>query len=628
MANAECQAQPSMSGMCRVRSVLLTICALGVAWGAVVIATGGIAFRIGFIRVSAHPSFRAFLPAVIAAVLAVALPAPGGWRGALHALGQALNPARLAAWTGILLFIQQWAIARPLWLDEEMIALNVRERSLWDLARGLWLGQSAPFGWLAAERISLTMLGDGERAMRLVPALFGVGTLLAAWWIGRRWLNTLATALLVVLMALGEWVAFYCFELKHYAGDLFWALLIPALGAALLEAVRREQDGMLTRAMAWWLAAAAGQFLSNGALLVTPGVALAVAILLAATCGRRAALVFTGAGLVWLGAFGWHYVLSIRHTLGSAFLEHYWKFAVPPPSAGLFETFGWLGAQMRPFAVKPGGTGLWILFWIAAFAGLALSRKRQLGLLFATVPVSAAVLAALRVVPLYERISLWVVPALYVGLALLLDEGITLAKVRRARRGLLDISLAVLAVGAVTVLSFDIVQRGIEELRGGRPADSNHLLDDRTAVRWLTKQIRPGDVLVSTHLALPAIWWYGNLPIDDSAGAGSRTPAGNPVVQVRYKPGGGPECRTDSLQRRLAGAQRALVYFGFRFDDVPRGFDDLLLRDLSRLGIVADFRDFAGVSRAAVFDLGAPGLPSAGAPPARGCLVAARAERW
>ena len=47
--------------------------------------------------------------------------------------------------------------------------------------------------------------------------------------------------------------------------------------------------------------------------------------------------------------------------------------------------------------------------------------RRALALLFATVPVAAVLLAALRVVPFYERLTLWMVPSLYVGVALLAD---------------------------------------------------------------------------------------------------------------------------------------------------------------------------------------------------------------
>jgi hypothetical protein len=32
----------------------------------------------------------------------------------------------------------------------------------------------------------------------------------------------------------------------------------------------------------------------------------------------------------------------------------------------------------------------------------------------------------------------------------------------------------------------------------------------RAAVRWLARQARPGAVWITTHNALPAVWWYAN----------------------------------------------------------------------------------------------------------------------
>ena len=40
-----------------------------------------------------------------------------------------------------------------MWVDEEMIALNLRDRGWLDLAGPLWLGQTAPLGWLALQRL-------------------------------------------------------------------------------------------------------------------------------------------------------------------------------------------------------------------------------------------------------------------------------------------------------------------------------------------------------------------------------------------------------------------------------------------------------------------------------------------
>ena len=188
-----------------------------------------------------------------------------------------------------------------------------------------------------------------------------------------------------------------------------------------------------------------------------------------------------------------------------------------------------------------------------------------------------------------------------------------------------------LVIGSGPAGGYDIYGRGRVDMEAVRGWGTNRELDDRATVRWLMTQRRPGDVLLTTHLALPAVWWYGRIPISNPD-RGSRLPDGSQILEIQYvEPG--PDCRRDTLRNALRGQSRALVYFGFRIDDVPRGFDDLLLDDLSELGAVVEDHRFAGDSRAAVVDLHVPpdGARTARARPglrAAGCLDVRVATRW
>jgi hypothetical protein len=254
------------------------------------------------------------------------------------------------------------------------------------------------------------------------------------------------------------------------------------------------------------------------------------------------------------------------------------------------------------------------------------------------VPVSAFVFAALRLVPLYQRLSLWIVPALYTGIALLCDRLVRSAREGSVRRRWSRRAATVLVAVAGFQLCFDIVQRGVKDILAGRPPDSHHLLDDRTAVRWLMQHARPGDVLMTTHLGLPAVWWYGGITISDPEHGGGRLPDGSPILVVAQVPPG-QRCRRSELREVLNGRRRALVYFGFRFD-AAQEFDNLLLGGLREVGTVTALRNFADTSRAAVVELGslahgepmlaanrhdAPGEES-GSP--AGCLEVHQARRW
>jgi hypothetical protein len=544
--------------------------------------------------------------------------------------------ATLTALVGAgLLIYWEWT-ARPLWVDEEMILLNVRDRALARLAGPLWLDQSAPLGWLALERLVMLTCGSGERAVRLVNVLFGLGTLVTAVWIGRRWMSPVGAAILALLCSTGEWLVFFTLELKHYSADAFWALFLPALGAWALEA---DGSSNLTRRVAvWWTVAVVGQWFGNGALFVTP----ACAVVLFIECWRRGwrvALWTSIAGLAWLASFGLNYALVLRHARGNAYLQNFWAFAFPPASAGVAGTLQWLLGQFEPFAAKPAGSGLWIMFWVASASGIifAITTRRALGLMLATVPLSALALALLRLVPTVERLTLWVIPALYVGVGLCADASLSLGRRNCSRGRPARLVFAVAAAVTAIAVCVDVFHRGVVALEA-RP-HSNYGLDDRRSVRFLMAVRRPGDVLMTTHFGLAAVWWYGRLDISGPDRGGSLHD-GTPIFEVGHLPPG-PNCDqgADEMNAALGDHSRVVVYLGFRTNVEPPGFDSLVLDHLSRRGALVGYQRYADDSRIAVFDLGtAPvvkpiiplerGSHPAQVPDATDCVGAKPARRW
>jgi hypothetical protein len=247
--------------------------------------------------------------------------------------------------------------ARPLWVDEEMLLLNVRDRRFTQLAGALWLDQSAPLGWLALERLALLLLGTAERALRLLSVLFGIGTLGTAVWIGRRSMTPLGAAILVALCAFGEWIVFFTLELKHYSADTFGALLLPALAVWAVE--HADPAALSRRVTAWWIAAALGLWFSNGALFVAPGCALLLAVWSWQRGGAPAVARYLAGGVAWLASFAACDVLVLRHAIANTYLHNYWAFAFPPVSGGVSAVAAWLLGQFRPFAIKPASSGLW-----------------------------------------------------------------------------------------------------------------------------------------------------------------------------------------------------------------------------------------------------------------------------
>jgi hypothetical protein len=537
-------------------------------------------------------------------------------------------PTAIVAIAAGALHIAEWLGAAPLWVDEEMIALNIRDRGFAGLPGSLWLGQAAPLGWLFIQRAVLVTLGTSEISLRLVPLLFGLATLGAAVWVGQRWLGRPAAILFVLLCGLGEWISRYCFELKHYSADAFFALLLPALAARAAD--ETDAGRAPARWQNWWLAAALAQWFAFGAALVTPACATLVAIAVARRFGARGVLRFAASGLLWVLSFGAHYLVSVQYANRSQYLRNYWAEYFAPQGAGPSETLEWLVERFSDLAADPGGASLAFTFWGCAILGFAVSRRRTIAAVFASVPIVAFILGLARVVPLSGRISLWVVPSLYLGLTLLVDAGVRHARdawrTSRRRR----VTAAAIAAAAGLIVSANIFVRGAERVDLARPRESNRGLNDRDAIAWLMARHEPGEIVMSTRLGWPAVWWYGGIPIDPRIPGGYMRDGSImfEVVHVRDQ----PDC-LERMEAALAKYRRIAVHVGF--PDMSSGFFERLMEDLSRFGAVVDRADFAD-SRVAIVDLHPPGTPpapvattgSSDTDPPRGCVEIRSARRW
>lgn len=632
----------------RVPRALLILALAAAGWSGFLVASGGVQLTLDGVLLSSRDPFR---PAEIAVLLFVAALGFSAWTGGRAALLEDLRfCARSFSWLATLVavivataMIHRWWGATSFWLDEETVLINVRDRSFAGLTGTLWLGQAAPLGWLIATRAVMLLAGTGERVLHAVPLVFSFGALATAIWIGRRWLNWIGAFVLAWLVGFGAYIVMYAFVVKHYSADVCGALLLPALAAWALEG--ESMSERLARAIWWWAIAAVGLWLSNGAMLTAPAVAVVFVMISWRRDGARHGAAVAAAGAIWLAALGIHYAVSGRFALHNTYLRAYWAPAMPPASLGIVDRAQWALQRLPALADNPGGTEHWKLLWGGALIGWIASRRRHLAWLFGVTPVWALIVGAAGIVPLTERFMLWAVPALYVGIALLADRaaslvtaGIDLERSRTGPERLAARAIGTAAIGAVAILVG--VPVGTSQLADSRDALFTHAPDafqgmnDRAGVRWLMQRYHPGDVLISTHLGWPALWWYGNLSLGDSQIASGIGPAGSPLREVKYA-AIGPSCQPDDLANAVRSSRRVLFYLGFR--DVPVGFDDLLIRRLGALGASSEFERFSDLSIAGVIDLtGAPGQPppdlwrpgDVPAKPLDGCITIVPARRW
>jgi hypothetical protein len=642
------------------RRAALVLCVVAMLWTVLLDVAGGVSIEIGPLHASSrntrNPTFLAV--ACLAAFGLLTRRLGGGasldeewswWRRtfdpvvrpAIHVSRRAAPAVRSSiaflpvfiALAGAAVDTYHWSRAAPFWVDEEMVAINLRDRSFGNLGGTLWLGQTAPYGWLVAERAVLLAAGTGERPLRAVPLLFGIATVAAAVWVGQRWFSRFGAILLVLICWVGTLFSQYRFEAKHYSADTFFGLLLPALAVWATEADTRTDRRR--RAVVWWAVAAAGHWFAYGALFVIPACAICLFALVWRHDGWRDALRFATAGLIFLVSLGLHYQISIQDTQHSEFLRTYWQAELPPAGAGAAEMLRWLAGRLEPLAWHPGGTSgpnMFVGFWAVVIAGFVFGHRR-FGAILASITLSLFVLAGMGILPLYERFALWTLPALYLGIAFLVERGLRLTLDGFVRGRSVPLAIGAFVAFTGLYITRDIVARGLRDHRVNTAVPGQWNLNDRDSVEWLMQYRRPGDAVAATRLSWPAIWWYGDLPLPNTDPA---TPSRQPepaMYEIQHVTGGG--CQQPSLGAAFAGHRRVVVYLGFR--DVSDGFSELLLPALDSVGAVKAYGEFGRVSRAVVIDLEPNAVDSVIAKPwlkpdkatqVEGCIVIRPMQRW
>jgi hypothetical protein len=375
---------------------------------------------------------------------------------------------------GLALRLTRYLLRFPLWEDEAMLSANLIDRGYGQLLLPLHYCQVAPTLFLWGQLTLVKLLGFNEYALRLIPFLCGMGSLLLFRHVAGRLLQGISLVLAVGLFAVAYPMTRYAAEAKPYGCDLLLALALLALA---IEWLRHPDQ---TRWL-WYLAAVVGPaagysfpviFMAGGVSLVTAWVMTAGARRAArATEGEKAdgtrrtpAALADGKGTMprWLplpAALGWipWIVYNVILVASFAVVLFVSKYSVGAANQQTMEETHW--ANTFPPLAQPLKLPLWLLEthagamlgypvggpnWGSTFSLLcvvagaaALARRRQgllLGLLLAPLGLNF-IAAALHRFPYggHARMTLFLAPALCTLMAVGLAAALAWIEGRRQR---------------------------------------------------------------------------------------------------------------------------------------------------------------------------------------------------
>ena len=186
-----------------------------------------------------------------------------------------LSPRAEAWWlwtflaVGVALRLVRYLLRFPLWEDEAMLAANFLDRGYRELLQPLHYCQVAPPLFLWGQLTVVKLLGFTEWALRLVPFLCGVASLVLFRHVAGRLLSGTTLVLAVGIFAVSFPMTRYAAEAKPYGCDLLLAVAMLALAVEWLR--RPGQSRWL-----WVLAAVVGPAIgySFPAMFVAGGISL------------------------------------------------------------------------------------------------------------------------------------------------------------------------------------------------------------------------------------------------------------------------------------------------------------------------------------------------------------------
>jgi hypothetical protein len=395
------------------------------------------------------------------------------------------------AWRSI-----RYAAAFPLWGDEAFLAVNLLTRDVAGLARRLEFGQVAPPGFLWAEWGVARRLGPSEWALRLVPWLAGMATLVIFRGFCRRAATRRATLLAVAILASSFYPVRHAAEVKPYAIDLLASLLLTTLGWA----VWRDPYN-LGRWAALVGAGVIGVWCSYPAVFPATSVAMLLGVLALRRRSRRLA----ACGLAFAMLTGASWAAMMATFAGPQLREASWLVELTtwrdafPPLADPRRLPGWLlkvhaGYMLAyPYGGRDCGSVATLLLVVLGVREMARRRPRRplLWLLLGPLPV-AMVAAALHRYPYGTsvRVMLYMAPAF----CLLAAEGaVGLLRARGARRRGVLVLAALLGLIPIGGACCDVAMPYKE------PVD----LAARRLVRRLAERAAPGDRWIVFNGATP-----------------------------------------------------------------------------------------------------------------------------
>ena len=421
---------------------------------------------------------------------------------------------------GIAARLHQYLLNHTLWLDEAFIAINVIKSNFKELLLPLkYYGQSAPVLFLESTKFITKIWNNSEFSFRLLPLFAGICSVIAAYFLGKKFLNKKALIVFLTLITFSRYGIYYSAELKQYSIEFLATILI------LIVVINAYNSNFnLRSSLIAIIAGAILIFCSYSSIFIILGVsaALIIGILIKKEEIKNKNILFLVLTIIcWLIAFLVNYLFFIKGSSTEAY-NIYWAGlnAFSPFPLKSMADFLWYPKTFLNLIKDPSGLAfhisninqipyfiiviqyiIVIIFFTIGTASLIKSKSWfKLSLIY--FPIFVLFISSLSgFYPLYGRLELFIVPFGY----LLIAEGVYfLIKIpNKIWKTIGFIILAVLLAFPIFYEAYNIINPKVRK-------------ETKPAIEYVIKNLKSEDKVLIYPSEEPVFLYYTNYYFPES----------------------------------------------------------------------------------------------------------------
>jgi 4-amino-4-deoxy-L-arabinose transferase-like glycosyltransferase len=414
-----------------------------------------------------------------------------------------VRPSREIAWfllaIALLFRLRHFLVNRSLWLDEAALSLNIVHRSFEGLWQPLNYGQGAPVVFLMLQKSAVDLLGTSEYALRLLPLLASVVSILLFYKLASKTVSMAAVPVALGLFAVSPTLIYYSSEAKQYSSDVAVALLL-----FYLIVMGHESEWKPLYVVVVGLVGSMSVWVSHSSVFVLAGTGAAMLIGLAAHKQWPELRRLSAAFIMCAASFIACYVIVLRKLAHDPFLLGYWQRSFMPFPPRTLTDFKWFVDSFFDFFHLSAGLRFAGLAALVFVLGVVSMFKRSWELLFLLVSPAIATIAAsgLHKYPFFGRLTLFLVPMVLLLMAEGAESIVQAVRDRLPVAGTVLLGLLFLDTGLYSVYHF--AKPFVESSRPGvmRPEEL------RPVLAYLRTHEQPGDLVYVFFFGTRAFEYY------------------------------------------------------------------------------------------------------------------------